>query len=146
MPIFHFNSFQYSGARNSWKILWRTFPAFIYAHKLPQIIEKNYYLKKKVSLLALTELRTGFSLIILIFAVWFFFQLGTNLGDSPNIITEVSSKKTPQKSTRTDYVTPVFTILQEPENGYPEFLVLEVELPNQVRTIKDHSFSTYVKF
>ena len=81
----------------------------------------------------------------MIFFFLFFFQLGTNQDDSANI-TEVSSKKTPQKSTRTDYVTPVFAILQEPENGYPEFLVLEVELPNQVRAIRDHSFSTYAKF
>ena len=82
----------------------------------------------------------------MIFSVLFFFQLGTNQDDSANIITEVSSKKTPQKSTRTDYVTPVFTILQEPENGYPEYLVLGVELPSQVRLARDHSFSTYAKF
>lgn len=46
------------------------------------------------------------------------------------MISEVSSKKTTSHNA-VNYITPVFTILQEPETGHPEFLVLEVDLPNQ---------------
>ena len=37
-------------------------------------------------------------------------------------------------STSSNYTEPTYKILQEPETGHPEFLVLEVHMPNQVRS------------
>lgn len=46
-------------------------------------------------------------------------------------ITEISSTK--MKPT-TSSIKPKYTMLQEPETGYPQFLVVEVELPRQDTT------------
>jgi len=48
--------------------------------------------------------------------------------DSSSVLTEVSTRKSKKDSS---FVTPKYTIVQEPEIGYPEFLVLEIELPKQ---------------
>ena len=44
-------------------------------------------------------------------------------------ISEVTSKTI--RKTDTDYTTPKYTMVQDPEVGYPEFLVFEIQLPNQ---------------
>lgn len=48
---------------------------------------------------------------------------------SSELISEVSSKKTARKEKT--YVTPKYTMITEPDIGYPEFLVFEIELPKQ---------------
>jgi len=50
--------------------------------------------------------------------------------DAP-IMSEISSKKTSSSNDVTSYETPTFSMLFEPETGYPEFLVFEIDLPNQ---------------
>ena len=50
--------------------------------------------------------------------------------EKEKIISEISSSKTIRK-TKSDFETPKYTMVQEPETGYPEFLVFEIELPNQ---------------
>lgn len=49
------------------------------------------------------------------------------------VLSEVSSTKL---STNTEnnkkYTSPKFTLMKEPENSYPEYLVFEIELPLQV--------------
>jgi len=46
-------------------------------------------------------------------------------------MSEISSKRTASTS-QSLYVTPTFTITHEPPQGYPEYLVVEVELPKQM--------------
>lgn len=55
-------------------------------------------------------------------------------------ITEISSTK--MKPT-TSSIKPKYIMLQEPETGYPQFLVVEVELPRQVC---DHAIFIYLTY
>lgn len=48
------------------------------------------------------------------------------------MISEVSSTKYTSSSRKEQYVEPKFTMIQEPNNSAPQYLVFEIALPKQV--------------
>ena len=48
------------------------------------------------------------------------------------MMSEVSSTKYTSSSKKEQYVEPKFTMIQEPNNSTPQYLVFEIALPNQV--------------
>jgi len=49
-----------------------------------------------------------------------------------SVISEIASTKSVKKDSQ--YVTPKYSMIQEPDTGYPSFLVFEIELPKQDST------------
>ena len=70
---------------------------------------------------------------------FFFFLLTEEQRQRQQMLSEISSTKyTSNNRTQQKYVEPKFTMIKEPDEGTPEFLVFEISLPKQVNLFALH--------